>query len=92
MRARGLYGVILMITEINELIQEDHEARKKIRLQEETWRALVSADGQREVMWGAKMRRGKEGSQERVGVLEWGTAPHAVEKLSNMSPIKWPLD
>ena len=32
---------------------------EKIGLREESWRALVSTDGQREVMWGAEMLRGK---------------------------------
>lgn len=38
-----------------------------------------------------RMLRGKEGSQEKVGTLEWVTVPHAVDKLDNVSTEKWSL-
>lgn len=78
----GLDLVAFMVTEINELTQTGHEARKKnegVVLGEESWDALMSIDEQG---WGAihRMLRNREGSQERAGVLEWETVLHAIER------------
>lgn len=54
LRAWGLYEVVFMIIEVNEITQTDHEARKSWGVREETSGALVSVDGQKEVLQGAQ--------------------------------------
>lgn len=65
MRAGGLYGAIFVTMEVNEVTQTDHEARKKVGVREQTSGALLSIDGQKEVIQHAQdAEKGGEGSGE----------------------------